>query len=151
MFHLDPQNRVSFPNLNGSNYTPTSPVDRQYNCIAWAAGDTGAWWWPDPMGQYFWPVGVPRVETISAYVHAYASYGYVSCEDGSLEVGFEKVAIYALNGVPKHAARQLPSGRWTSKCGQNIDMEHHTLDALEGPFYGRVIRFLKRPVISRNP
>ena len=45
--------------------------------------------------------------------------------------------------IVKHAARQLTSGRWTSKVGQNIDIEH-TLAGLEGPFYGEVVRILKR-------
>lgn len=145
MFHLEPTNRANFPNLTARNYTETSPRDRQYNCIAWAAGDNGAWWEPDPMGQYFWPFGIPRRQTISAYIQAFESRGYVTCQNGSLEAGFEKVAIYALNNVPQHAARQLPNGLWTSKCGQNIDMDH-TLDALEGPYYGRPVRFLKRQI-----
>jgi hypothetical protein len=34
------------------------------------------------------------------------------CEGSGLEVGFEKVALYALpDGEPTHAARQLLSGK----------------------------------------
>jgi hypothetical protein len=32
---------------------------------------------------------------------------------------------------PKHMARQLANGLWTSKCGQSEDITHFTLDALE--------------------
>ncbi|HMD98104.1 MAG TPA: hypothetical protein VKM93_12350 [Terriglobia bacterium] len=36
-----------FPNLNAGNHEITSAASRLYNCIAWAAGDTQRWWWPD--------------------------------------------------------------------------------------------------------
>lgn len=66
------------------------------------------------------------------------------CPDAVLEEGYEKVAIYASRGgEATHAARQLPNGRWTSKCGENIDIEH-VLEGLEGPAYGEVAKILKR-------
>ena len=37
-----------FPGLRNSAYRVTSPAARDYNCIAWAAGDATRWWWPDP-------------------------------------------------------------------------------------------------------
>ena len=49
-----------------------------------------------------------------------------------------RVALYALNGSPKHAARQVAANVWTSKIGQNIDIEHN-LRGLEGPTYGQVV------------
>ena len=62
-----------------------------------------------------------------------------------LEPGVEKVAIYAdEHGEPQHAARQLPSGNWTSKIGSLEDIEHNTLRAVEGPMSGTVARILKR-------
>ena len=47
-------------------------------------------------------------------------------EDGPLQDGYEKIAIYALDGEPTHAARQLDTGRWTSKLGKHEDIEHDT-------------------------
>jgi hypothetical protein len=67
--------------------------------------------------------------------------------DDSLEPGFEKIALYALAGLPKHAARQLPNGRWTSKLGELEDVEH-LVDGLVGTWYGGVIQVLKRPLRS---
>jgi hypothetical protein len=32
-----------FPALRGTAYQVTSPPDKKYNCIAWAAGDTVDW------------------------------------------------------------------------------------------------------------
>jgi hypothetical protein len=59
------------------------------------------------------------------------------------EEGYEKVALFALLGAPKHAARQVPGGRWTSKLGEREDIEHE-LHALTGQVYGSVARVLKR-------
>jgi hypothetical protein len=67
------------------------------------------------------------------------------CEGDELEAGFEKIALFANNqGIPLHAARQLPSGRWTSKLGELEDIEH-TLRDLEGEEYGSVALVMKRP------
>jgi len=49
------------------------------------------------------------------------------------------------DGEPTHVARQLPSGRWTSKMGFLEDIEH-TVDALRGFYYGAVTQILKRAV-----
>jgi hypothetical protein len=133
-----------FPNLRLAGYSVTSPSDRVYNCIAWAAGISDDWWWPDPLGVSTWPDSVAREETIGAFVDAFRSLGYVACDNEKLEPGYEKIALYALSGAPKHAARQLPSGLWTSKIGELEDLEH-TLDGLVGTWYGQVVQILKKP------
>jgi hypothetical protein len=62
-----------------------------------------------------------------------------------LEQGFEKTALFAdAEGVPSHAARQLPNSRWTSKIGAMEDIEH-ALHDLDGELYGTVVRIMKRP------
>lgn len=93
----------------------------------------------------YWPDDAPRLETIGAFVQAFSTKGYVPCDDGNLEQGFEKIALYTLNGTPTHAARQLPDGNWTSKLGESHDISH-TIDALNGPVYGSVAMYLMRPV-----
>jgi hypothetical protein len=138
--------RVPFPKLNAANSRPTSPVDEGYNCIAWAAEDSERWWWPDPQEQNYWPPSAPRVEAVPAFVEAYASLGYVHTTDGSLESGKQKIAIFVdAQGKPRHAARQLKDGWWTSKLGQEIDIEHE-LSAIEGPEYGTVAVVVARQV-----
>src|SRR4051812_38275073 len=83
-----------FPNLREvTSFKVTSVQTPQYNCIAWAADDQSNWWWP--MDGKFWPEGAPRELTVDAFLAAFATRGYVRCEDGSLEEGFEKVALYA--------------------------------------------------------
>jgi hypothetical protein len=134
-----------FPRLTVTNCRVTSPIDGSYNCIAWAAGDTDFWWWPDSMGQAFWPDGVPRVETLAAFEQAYGIQGYSERTDASLDLGKQKIAIYSdREGKPTHAARQLPDGWWASKLGESVDIEHD-LSALDGPVYGTVALILARP------
>jgi hypothetical protein len=77
-------------------------------------------------------------------VQAYETIGYSICEDGELEEGFEKIALYATSdGEVTHAARQLSNGRWTSKLGRWEDIEHE-LAGLVCEMYGSVRQFLRR-------
>jgi hypothetical protein len=143
--------RAALPRLTAGSYRETSPPSDVYNCIAWAmtAADDD-WWWPDLNGKHFWPPGVPREETIPAFVAAFATCGYTPCADGSLEPGVEKVVLYALGTTPTHAARQLALGWWTSKLGPNIDIEHDTPEAVAGGVYGAVVVFFARPLARRE-
>lgn len=126
--------------LEHSTFELTSPRTEEYNCIAWAAGDTERWWWPQ---GGFWPVGVAARETVPAFEAAYESLGYVVCEGGELEPGYEKVAIFEIDGTPTHAARQLVDGSWTSKLGALEDVQH-PLEGLKVDAYGPPVRYLKR-------
>jgi hypothetical protein len=137
-----------FPGLATSLFRVTSPATREYNCIARAAGDTAHWWWPDhdpDDDAIFWPPSAPREETVNAFVAVFATVGYAPASGEQPELGFEKVALFAIGAVPTHAARQLPSGRWTSKLGLREDIEHD-LHAVNGEAYGEVVRILKRPL-----
>jgi hypothetical protein len=135
---------VAFPNLQGTGYDITSPATPDYNCIAWAAGDTARWWWPNPW-FYYWPQGSPLEETLAAFVQAFATLGFIPCDDDTVEPGFEKIAIYVNSqGKPTHAARQLHNGRWSSKLGREVDIEH-SLVGLTNSEYGSVAQILKRP------
>lgn len=134
-----------FPGLAQNYCEISSPEESHYNCIAWAAGDDQNWWWPDPYGQYYWPAGVPRYESISAFIEAFKTLGYVECQDGIYEEVYTKIAIFVDdNDKPTHAARQLINGNWTSKCGELEDIEHD-LNALCGRCYGKVVLYMKKP------
>jgi hypothetical protein len=140
-----------FPALRGTDYRLASPKDRKYNCIAWAAADFQRWWWPDPPPDdagYFWPPGVSHAATVAAFVAAFATLGYEPGEGEAAEAGWERIALYATaDGVPTHAARQLPNGRWSSKLGRGEDIEHGLHD-LEGEIYGTVVQIMKRTIRS---
>jgi len=133
---------VHFPNLRGTEYRVTSPKDKSYNCVAWAAGVEDKYW--DP--SYHWPIRI-RHNTVDGWVSLFRSLGYEVCEDTSLERGFEKVVIYSNGEWPTHVARQRQTGSWTSKCGDDEDIEH-ALEGLEGSDYGRVRVAMKRSVAS---
>jgi hypothetical protein len=137
----------NFPRLRGTNYKITSPASHRYNCIAWAANDDSKFWWPRPLGPYYWPKGAPMEESLGAFMRAFQLVGYEPCDSESPEPGFEKVAIFVgADGTPKHAARQTRSGAWTSKLGSDVDIQHEKLDAVSGVMYGTVAQIMKRPL-----
>jgi len=134
-----------FPNLKNSYYKITSPQTPEYNCIAWAAEDEQAWWWPDPDNIYYWPEEVERKETLEAFKKAFQTLGYQECDSIISEKGYEKIAIFADNQkFPTHASRQLRTGYWTSKLGNLEDIEHET-EGVSGEEYGRIAVVMKRP------
>jgi hypothetical protein len=100
------------------------------------------------MGIGFWPHGVTRKVTVQAFLQAYATRGYRLCYDNSLEEGLEKIALFGKEEggtiIPTHAALQLSSGKWTSKLGPFEDVEHPSVDAVNGPTYGSVVCYLSR-------
>ena len=132
---------ASFPRLTPTNHRITSPADDSYNCAAWAAGDTGRRW--DP-GDY-WPLPADGVLYLADdLVRAFEAVRFVRCPAGDPEPGYERVALYAQGGAMTHAARQLPTGLWTSKLGNLEDIVHATPEAVGGGDYGEVFAYLKR-------
>lgn len=143
---------LQFPLLDPTNYSVTSDATDEYNCVGWAANeiDPGQWWPLPDAPEYFWPPGARRDETLEAFIEGFGAIGFRVCEDGDLEPGIEKVAVYATRGVPTHVARQLANGRWTSKLGEWEDIEHATLRDLSGGIYGQPALFLSRPIAARS-
>ncbi len=131
-----------FPKYVRDPNDPVSPDTPDYNCIAFAAGDTNNWW--DDVR--YWPPGVPQVWSLASLHQAFATIGYVSCgANESLEVDFEKVAFYAdASGRPTHAAWQRSDGRWKSKLGPQHDVIHGTPNCLESNEYGKPVAYMKR-------
>jgi hypothetical protein len=142
-------NPAEFPYLQESDHTKTSDSTIEYNCVAWAARDTQAWWWPDPYGIGYWPENIPRQVTIEAFIAAYEALGYEQCVTPDHDEGYEKIALYVNSkSEPTHAARQLPNGHWTSKLGAHEDIEHVNLECLNGDLYGCAVRFLRKRFVS---
>lgn len=135
---------LRFPNLAVTEYTITSPKSQEYNCFAWVAGDQERWWQPTPEEEFYWVEGVPMGETLSAYIQAYQTLGYEPCDSTELEAGYEKIALYVdSRNIPVHAAKQLLTGKWSSKLGWLEDIEHE-LEGLTGEKYGKVGQVLRR-------
>lgn len=129
---LDAATRAIYPNLAEINHRVTSDATDEYNCFAWAIGADDIWF--SPMQGYAWPDGILRDETNpQSLVEFFELHRYQVCADGALEEGREKIAIYVHpSGLPTHAARQLATGRWTSKLGVLEDIEHETERDVEG-------------------
>lgn len=131
-----------FGNLSDAEYAVTSPEDVLYNCIAFAADDTSQKWWPN--APTYWPIA-EREESIPNFLAAFQTLGYEECASAELEDGVEKIALYAdADAIPTHMALQTESGKWKSKLGDFEDIEHATLDQLNGFDYGQAVTYLKR-------
>lgn len=138
------------PNLEPGGYQVTSDADPRYNCIGWAVGDAERWW--DPLDDdAYWPEGAERGETVSVVQAGLRTAGFAPCEDGNLQDGVEKIALFEHEGAFTHVARQLASGAWTSKLGKDCDIEHELamVENASGPWaayrYGFVAAFMSRP------
>jgi hypothetical protein len=144
-----------FPLLKTSPFSVTSPASddsgdpqRIYNCFAYAVGIKRQWWWPELYGH--WPPNCERKATIDSILCALAEFRFSPCGNADFENGLEKVAIYAKGDKATHVAVQFASrnGKWRSKCGTNVDIEHD-LDQLNGPCYGTHVKYAARSTSRR--
>ncbi|MGD1087411.1 MAG: hypothetical protein ABR955_01615 [Verrucomicrobiota bacterium] len=150
-----------FPSLTRDLYhAVTIWPTKRYNCIAYAAGDKTRWWWPDPYGQYYWPLQ-KREETVDGFVQAFGLFRYTEQKNkfSTSEPNLEKVVIYydpvgafpaTTPDMPTHAARQMVNGNWRSKLGPYQVIEHYTIECLNGnfPAYGEPVKILQRDRIG---
>ncbi len=100
--------------------------------------------WPDEREQFSWPIGMGRGDTLQTLRSFFESIGFAECASDAPEPGIEKIAIYGNGQIPEHVARQLGSGKWTSKMSGGIDIEHMNLNVLEGGQYGNVLLTMSR-------
>jgi hypothetical protein len=115
-----------------------------YNCIAHALGHASGLIWPSRQDGD-WPDDIPCTDRISSFTEMLGRHGYKPCQTSEIEDGYEKIALYSKDGFVQHAARQRPSGRWTSKLGYcGYDIAHHGLGDLEGKRYGFAKHFFRR-------
>lgn len=141
-----------FPGLKqDGGFRITSPCDFDYNCIAWSLCRNEIIRWPFPKkydildGIEYWPDGLPRNEYPDTFLEMYRLSGFELCDNINYEPQYVKVVVYTnADNKVTHAARQLPSGLWTSKLGQMNDIQHSTPYSLEGNIYGKVKYVLKK-------
>jgi len=135
-----------FPKLDQGNYRVTSIKDKTYNCVAWAVGDTTHFWYDAKIKGYYWPPGARSADTLDGWKDVFQIHNYSVCGSHDFEAELEKVAIYVNDkGEPEHVARQTGDGTWSSKLGKGCDIQHDTLEILEGELYGRVAVIMQRP------
>ena len=131
-----------FPNLANESFEIVCPASNEYNCIAYAGGDTSRRW--DLPTDYYWPPSVARSPSIETLAAVFGALGYEVCSGSSLEPGYQKVALYMEDGEWTHVALQMPNGRWRSKIGDLELIEHQTPASLTGELYGRLYLHMRR-------
>lgn len=134
---------AQWPKLVDGSFEYRSEFSIRYNCASWAVNETHRL--IDSYG-YWWPDDLERTHTAENYADLYRKYfDFEDCNDGRLEKGVEKLAIFAKkNGEFKHIARQLENATWTSKMGDYEDIDHKDLHTVADGEYGRIVLFLKR-------
>ena len=101
-------------------------------------------------GMFYWPPDVNEADLVEAWTKICTKVGYERTDSREHEPGFEKIAIYVdpEEMLPNHVARS-DGHVWKSKLGKGQDIDHLSLEVLEGnekDEYGRVQRILKRPI-----
>jgi hypothetical protein len=133
------------PRLLAEGYDRTSDPSAEYNCVAWALGENTRWW--EPVPGYYWPVDVPRDDTLENYILVFERAGYERCADPGHEAGYEKLAIYVDEaGDFAHAAKQRNEERWTSKMSWFEDIEHSSAESLLGGALNQIALVLRRRI-----
>ena len=129
-----------YPRLRDGEWKVTGEATCKYNCIEWSLCQDDEWVWPqvDDAGDDDGTV------EISDFDEFYQDKGFTICGTSSADCRPEcrkrKVALFAKNGEPTHASKEiLDGGWWESKRGKNIKIMHK-LDQMEGGDYGDVVR-----------
>ena len=138
----------AFPNLASEGFETVGQASELYNCIAYVAEDTSKWWWPD--GTNYWPPWATLDTKMESLKEALAGLGYEQCDDSDPEDGYQKVALYEIQGRFQHAAVQMSNGRWRSKMGQGPVVEHRNPESLSGGPYGNPKVFMRRATVTTN-
>ena len=131
-----------FPKLVDEEFEIICPASDRYNCVAYAAGDTGQPWSDEP--EDYWPPQVARNPSIAGLENLFRWLGFKKCNGPKLEASYQKVALYASQGLWTHAALQMPNGRWRSKLGIGVLIEHRTPLSVTGDLYGNVYLCMRK-------
>ena len=135
---------AAFPKLASEGFEIVGEPTTEYNCRAYAAGNTGDWWWPD--GTNYWPPWATLDDRIDSLQEAFVGIGYELCDDGHFDEDYRKVALYEVEGKFQHAAAQMPNGAWRSKMGEGPVIEHRSPESLSGGIYGNATVFMRKSI-----
>lgn len=141
--------RILCPRISRQQYEITSKSTSSYNCVAWSLGIVDRWWEPTPGGQYYWPNNRFGDYSLAAFKAMFEEQGFEECLSEDLEVGFDKIVLYGVDGEFLHVALQTPAGSWSSKLGDLEDIEHSTAQAIAGGAYGEIAAIMRRT--ARDP
>jgi hypothetical protein len=152
--NLTPQElHKKWPKLRPGNHEHRSNATPRYNCVAFVNQDDRHWWEPGKSGgRYYWPPDAIQDWSLDSWIELFTRDGYELSDSADHEPGFEKVAIYidTRDMSPSHVAKS-DGYTWKSKLGGYQDIEHSSLDLLEGDNeceYGVVDRVLRRKIVT---
>lgn len=130
-----------FPNIIGKPYK-TTISNFNFNCVAYTLDVYNDYIWTN---EKSWPHNIiPRILNINSFKKLYEINGYEECYDEIFDLKYNKVAFYAKNGIPIHAAKRYKN-IWKSKIS-NLIVEHE-LDWLCGDYidtYGEVVFLMRK-------
>ena len=139
------------------SFSIQSPCTEEYNCIAWAMGFDDRWVdasADDYVHKKWWPENVEKDWTQETLVKAFEKLGFEICDNGIMEPGFDKVALYSAlqsDGSVKwtHAARIVRNNIYHSKIGNLFDVYHSGGCVFADTTYGTVYKFMRREISKR--
>lgn len=143
--------QARFPKLGAGNYKRASLATARYNCLAFACGDERKWWEPQPGGRFYWPPNAQRDTSLTTVTRIFTADGYAETNDRNIEAGYLKAAIYVdMQDFDTYSHVAMSDGVvWKSKLGKGQDIEHDSLDLLEGDQkdeYGIVATILRKAI-----
>lgn len=136
---------LEFPGLRGTNWVIKSRRTKRYNCFAWAARERHRRW--DFGKGAYWPKSVRKLRGIAYLVAAFRVEGFVPCSRAdcqSYDEHFDRIVLYEKYADGEHAARLLHNGMWSSKLGDDVDIQHPTPEAVGGLIYGDPVVYMQR-------
>jgi hypothetical protein len=133
-----------FSNIRGK-YFNIIKVSGDFNCVSYSLDIYDGWMWTN---TELWPQEIPRSLGIEGFKKLYNLYDYTECYNSQYEEGYDKIAFYSKNGIPKHACKQFGKV-WRSKLGPSVIIEHQ-LDWICGngvDEYGEISFIMKRKTL----
>ena len=106
-----------FPNLP-SNYSFKSLTKEEsllFNCIAYTIDSYDKWIWVNEK-DWTWQ-NVPRILSVNNFKTLYNFYGYEECHSFLYEANYDKIVVYSIQDIPRHACKQH-GDIWKSKIGE---------------------------------
>lgn len=140
---------TKWPNLKiGDNFSYTSLKRRGFNCVAYALEFENKDWDMLVFAKIYNLDKTQLDHSANGYAKIFSEkFGFEKCDNPNLEEGFKKIALYENNeGDFTHIARQMESGKWTSKMGNYEDIEHYDLIGISGNFYGKPSMYMRKVI-----